>query len=79
MWQSFKNYFITAQLIVGLAMAFRMGVEGWNDPVYGTFGQNLLSALLWSAGGFLIVLIVTVPYALIRAAIDQRRWKRLQQ
>lgn len=79
MWQSFKNYFFTAQLIVGLAMAARMGAEGWNDPVYGTFAENLTSAALWAVGGFLIVTVVTAPYALIRAAIDQRRWKRLQQ
>lgn len=78
MWQSFKNYFITAQLIVGLAMAVKMGAEGWKDPVYGTFTENLTSAALWAIGGFLIVTVVTAPYALIRAAIDQRRLKRLR-
>jgi hypothetical protein len=78
MWQSFKNYFVTAQLIAGIAMAIKMGVEGWNDPVYGTFAQNLTSAAVWALGGFLIVLIITVPYALIRAALHQRRMKQLQ-
>jgi len=77
MWQSFKNYFWTAQLIAGLSMGAKTAVDGWKWPVYGTFLECLGYAILWAIAGFLAVTLVTVPYALIRAAIDRRRSRQL--
>lgn len=57
MWQSFKNYFLTAQLIAGIAMAARL----WNE---GPLGMLF---------GFLAVVPVAAIFALAKAAYDHRR------
>ena len=57
MWQSFKNYFITAQLIVGLTMAARL----WNE---GPLGMLL---------AFVLVSPITASFALGKAAYDLRK------
>lgn len=62
MWQSFKNYFITAQLIAGLAMAARL----WNE---GPLGMLL---------GFLLVAPVSALFAVLKSVYDLRRARRQQ-
>lgn len=62
MWQSFRNYFVTAQLIVGTVMALKL----WNE---GPLGMLL---------GFLYVIPITAPLALARAAYDQRKIRQQQ-
>jgi hypothetical protein len=62
MWQSFKNYFITAQLIVGTVMALKLWSEG---PV----GMLL---------GFVYVIPITALFSLARAAYDQRKTRPQQ-
>lgn len=57
MWQSFKNYFVTAQLIAGLAMAGRL----WNE---GPWGMLL---------GFVMVAPLAALFALLKAAYDYRK------
>lgn len=79
MWQAFKNYFWTAQLIAGLAMTARMAVEGWKDPIYGTFFENLGSAILWGVCGFLAVVPIAALFAWAKAAYDHRAMKRQQR
>lgn len=79
----FKNYFVTAQLIAGLAMAARLFPEGiggfdfvWNGTHY--FEEpNYLRALLYAIGGFFAVIPITALGAGIAAAIQLRRWRRL--
>jgi hypothetical protein len=75
-WQSFRNYFITAQLIGGFSMAARLAVDGWKYAIYGTFIEHASSAIAWAIGGFLAVTVITVPYALMMAAIDLARLQR---
>lgn len=77
MWQSFKNYFITAQLIAGLAMAAKLSVDGWRYAIYGTFFEHLASAMAWCISGFAAVMLLTAPYALVMAAIHRARLRRL--
>lgn len=62
MWQSFKNYFWTAQLIAGLAMAARL----WNE---GPWGMLL---------GFVMVVPLTALFALGKAAYDHRKTRQPQ-
>ena len=62
MWQSFKNYFITAQLIAGLAMAGRL----WNE---GPLGMLL---------GFLYVIPLSALLALLKSAYDLRKARQQQ-
>jgi hypothetical protein len=75
MWQSFKNYFWTAQLIVGFGMAAQMAVFGWKDGAWG----RPLSALYAAGFGFLAVMLITAPFALVRAVLHHRRIRQLQQ
>jgi len=57
MWQSFKHYFWTAQIIAGLVMAAKLWKEG---PV----GMFL---------AFLAVAPLAAIFALVKAAYDHRR------
>lgn len=62
MWQSFKNYFITAQLIVGTVMALKL----WNE---GPLGMLL---------GFVYVIPITALLALARSAYDRWKTRQQQ-
>lgn len=62
MWQAFKNYFLTAQLIVGPVMAIKL----WNE---GPLGMLL---------GFLAVAPLAAIFAIAKAAYDQRRVRQQQ-
>lgn len=62
MWQSFKNYFATAQLIAGLAMALRL----WNEGP---------AAMLL---GFIAVIPLAALVAIARTAYDRRKTRQLQ-
>jgi hypothetical protein len=62
MWQAFKHYFITAQLIAGGAMAMKL----WNE---GPLGMLL---------GFLMVAPIAAAFALAKAAYDRRKARQQQ-
>ncbi len=66
MGSGFKNYFWTAQLVAGLAMAARSFADGWRW--YGFW-----VGLLWAVGGFLCVLPITLTIAWARTAYDRRQ------
>jgi F0F1-type ATP synthase assembly protein I len=62
LWQSFKNYFVTAQLIAGFAMAARLVGEGpWGMLI-----------------GFLAVAPLAALFAILKAAYDLRKTRQLQ-
>ena len=69
---TFRNYFITAQLCAGLAMAVRMSFEGIKEGRVS--GENpWLSGLVWAIGGFLVVIPIAALIAAIQAAVS--RWR----
>lgn len=66
MWQTFKNYFVTAQLIVGFYMAATVGAQAWRR-------DGALGVILWGIGAFFAVMPVTALICLAKAAYDHRR------
>ncbi len=75
----FLNYFVTAQWIAGSIMAAKLSVAGWKYAINGSTWEHVESALLWAIGGFIAVAAITVPYALVMAALDRARFRRLQR
>lgn len=67
MWQSFKNYFWTAQIIVGPVMGIKVA----------TVGETPLELLLYFLYGFVLAMLVTAPFCLMRAAWNHRGQRRL--
>lgn len=59
MWQSFKNYFFTAQLTAGLALAVKMAIWGWRNAAYGPSLTALLAAFM----GFCLCIPTSALYA----------------
>lgn len=69
MWQSFKNYFWTAQLIVGPAMGIKVA----------TAGETPIEVALFFLYGFAFAVLVTAPICLIRAAWSHRGQRQRPQ
>lgn len=73
MWPAFKRYFITAQLIVGIANGLRGVVYALRDPEMGW---------LWTPGMFVFGFVIVAPLvALIVATklgIDRVQERRLR-
>lgn len=69
MWQSFRNYFWTNQLAIGLAMAIKLGIQGWRWADYGP----LLTASLCAVAGFVAVSPLAALCAWFWAAYDRRQ------
>ncbi len=71
MWQSFKNYFVTAQLIAGGVLAANVAGAGWKEG-------GLWAAILWAVGAFLCAILITAPLSLARAVLHHRQMRLLQ-
>lgn len=71
-WQSFRNHFVTAQLIVGLYTAAIVGVQAWRR-------DGLLGSIAWGIGAFICVMPLVALICLAKAALDHRRLQRQQQ
>lgn len=65
----FWNYFWTAQLVAGLALSAKTGIEGYRD--YGFW-----IGLLWALAGFVAVLPIAAAVAAARVAYESRRERR---
>lgn len=62
---AFRNYFLTAQLAAGLALAINAGIAGWEE-------SGLSAGLLWAVAGFLVAIPVSALVAFLMAMADAK-------
>jgi hypothetical protein len=62
---AFRNYFLTAQLAAGLALAIKAGLEGAKE-------SGLATGVLWGLAGFLIAIPMSALVAFLMAIADAK-------